>query len=330
MHASTYNIINMKTIKLYKIFNKPPFFLSTSHYMNRNDNPIKSTDRSRKAIIVPYIASQFGSFRGVVKSISKIFPYFKTSIKQMRISAKYLKNNPKLGKNVLDSATRKSLEEYAITLGVSKFAYTEVNHDYIFEGFEILYDNAMVLTMEMNRDCIKSSPSDASSKEVWRTYAELDTIVNKLSDFLRNRGYNCHPNPAQGGDLCTVPLAQDACLGVIGKNGILISPEFGPSIRLAAIFIDVNNLPVTDIKYNEYLWIQEFCKSCNKCIENCPAEALYQNSTLLDDGYNKYVDGEKCALPFSENCVACIKFCPFIHGHYDTMKKSFYNRRSKL
>ncbi|WP_415536153.1 hypothetical protein [Dehalobacter sp. 4CP] len=39
-------------------------------------------------------------------------------------------------------------------------------------------------------------------------------------------------------------MAQDANLGAVRKNGLLITPEHGRCVRLAAVFIDVDNLPI--------------------------------------------------------------------------------------
>ncbi|KJS82378.1 MAG: hypothetical protein JM58_15135 [Peptococcaceae bacterium BICA1-8] len=111
--------------------------------------------------------------------------------------------------------------------------------------------------------------------------------MNKIADFLREKGYNCHPSPAIGG-------AQDANLGCIGKNGVLITPEFGPCVRLAAIFIDVDNLLIA--KENEHMWIAEFCKTCNSCVKACPAGAIYEEPKILAESLYRF--REVCSTLF--------------------------------
>jgi len=178
--------------------------------------------------------------------------------------------------------------------------------------------------MEMNKEMIATNPSLESSKEIFRTYEDLGIAVNKIADFLRECGFDCHPSPAIGGDINTVPTAQDANLGCVGKNGILITPEFGPCVRLAAVFIDVDNLPIADI--NEHKWIESFCETCNRCVKACPAGAIYETPKMLPDGALVYIDLHKCAPPFSEGCSKCITSCVFTGGHYHKIKEVYEQR----
>ncbi|MDF2523012.1 MAG: hypothetical protein K0R31_653 [Clostridiales bacterium] len=306
-------------MKLYKIMKKPPFFLSASHWMTKNDNPVKSGPNSRQAVIIPLLLIQYGSISAKVKTMTKLKKYFISSIKEMRVSAKSLKYNPRSGKRVIDESTLIEMENYAHELGISTIGYTKVNPNFIFKDFEILYDNVIMFTMEMKKDLIATNPSLESSKEIFRTYEALGVAVNKIADFLREKGFDCHPSPAIGGDINTVPTAQDANLGYIGKNGILITPEFGPCVRLAAVFIDVENLP--EAKENEHKWIEEFCKTCNRCVKSCPTGAIYKEPKVLPDGTHVYIDLHKCAPPFSEGCSTCISTCVFTGGNYNKIKE---------
>ena len=65
----------------------------------------------------------------------------------MWLSAKRLKDNPHRGVRKISEQTLKELEDYAHELGVSTIGYTKINPNHIFNDFEILYDNAIMLTM---------------------------------------------------------------------------------------------------------------------------------------------------------------------------------------
>lgn len=182
----------------------------------------------------------------------------------------------------------------------------------------------MMLTMEMKKEIIDTNPSLAASKEIFRTYETLGVAVNKIATFLRERGYDCHPSPAIGGDINTVPTAQDANLGFVGKNGILITPEYGPCVRLAAVFIDADNLPFA--QKNDHKWIASFCETCNRCVKACPAGAIYETPKKLPDGTFVYIDLHKCAPPFSEGCSKCISACVFTGGNYHKIKNAYEKR----
>lgn len=316
-------------LKLYKIIQKPPFLIRSSYYLRKSDNPIKSREHSRNAVIIPLMVSQYGGLLNFLKRAPVILKATLISIKQMYISASGTRTNPKLGKKLIDQQTLKEIEQYAKDLGVSKIGYTKVNPDFIFKGFEILYDNTMIFAMEMERDAIKTNPSDEASREIWRTYSTLGIAVNKIAEFVRSKGFNCHPSPAMGGDVMIVPVAQDAGLGAVGKNGILLTPEFGPSLRLAGVFLDIDNLPLKSLKDNEHLWIREFCESCNHCVKSCPANAIYEETKILEDGYPAFIDREKCAPIFSKGCTKCVSVCPFIMGNYDRIKATFEKHKNQ-
>jgi len=293
--------------------------------MDASDNPVKSGAKSRYAVIIPLVLIQFGSIKDKFKAFSTMKPLLLKSFKELIKSAKELKNNPKIGKDKIDEKTLSKLEKYAYELGVSQIGYTKVQPDFIFRDFEILYPSAMIITMEMKREAIKSAPSVEATSEIWRTYSQLGIIVNKLADFLRSEGFNCHPTPAIGGDVCTPPVAQDAGIGFIGKHGLLITPEFGTSQRIAGIFIDAKNLPTKTLSDNPHKWIKDFCETCNNCVKKCPGDAILEETQMLSDGYPKYIEREKCAPHFSKNCCTCIAVCPFISGNYNRIKEKFLN-----
>ena len=63
--------------------------------------------------------------------------------------------------------------------------------------------------------------------------------------------------------------AQLAGLGEIGLNQLLVTPEFGPRIRLMAVITTAELSP--DSPLTEKVCPRE---ECNVCVENCPAGAL--------------------------------------------------------
>ena len=323
------NTIHLIAMKLYKIFRKTPSYLSASTWIKEEDEAVKSSRKARSAVLIPLLLMQFGSIADKLNASKLVMRSFLRSIREMRRSAKEITHNPKEGKKTIAASTLKDLENYAYSLGISKLGYTKVNPDFIFNGFEILHDNAIIVAMEMDRQDIKSNPSDAATKEIWRTYSGLGVAVNKIAAFLRERGYSCHASPALGGDVMTVPIAQDAGIGAVGKNGLLITPEFGPSLRLAAVFVDIENLPLKTLSENEHLWVRDFCDDCNRCVEACPAQAIYEQTRTLEDGYPQFIDMEKCAPEFSKNCSRCISSCPFINGNYHKMKQTFERQKNE-
>ena len=67
--------------------------------------------------------------------------------------------------------------------------------------------------------------------------------------------------------------ARKAGLGWIGKNSNLISRSAGSFVFIGEIILDL------ELEYNE-VPENDFCGSCNRCIEACPTDAILSNRTL--------------------------------------------------
>jgi len=214
-------------------------------------------------------------------------------------------------------------ETFSRFLGISDIGYTAVKESHMFKESIVLFKNAIVFTMEMEKSEIKYAPSKRTNKEVFRTYYELGRDVNMISDFLRSKGYNAQSIPAIGSNLNLSVMARDAGLGGFGKNGLLITPDFGPSVRFTAVLTDIENLPLNHELNHE--WIQNFCNSCNACIRKCPANAIYEKTRIFEDGIEQHIDYKKYAVPFTKQhgCTLCIKECTFFKSYYEKIEKAY-------
>jgi len=216
----------------------------------------------------------------------------------------------------------------AQALGIGLVGFTPVDEELMFVEDHIgrlegLYPNAIVLGMEMDFDQINTSPGPAAGLEAMRIYAELGIATNKLTDFIRSKGHRaiaCHP---VGGPILLPPMAVKASLGEMGRNGLMISKEYGPRQRLSMIATGADPLPEQP---KESYGISKFCQKCGKCIKSCPVRAIREESVLRDEyGIASCVDPEKCLPYFYEydGCSICIKVCPFHReGFHKLMEKS--------
>jgi len=296
----------MKKFLLSERIKRPPKALTFETYLREQDNPIPCHPEAREPRIVPLVIFDYGSVTARIRQSRYIGKDLVAAVKEMAKSAKSVLNNPYAGKKTIDAETLAGLEDYAHSLGVTDIGYTKVNPRYIFKGYKLLFPNAIVFTMEMNREKIKLAPSMPSLIEIFRTYLQLGVIVNQIAEFLRERGYNTLAGPAIGGDVNYIPVAIDAGLGYSGKNGLLITKKNGPRIRLAAVFTDIENLPFSE--ENPFQWVRDYCENCNLCIEKCPVDAIYPETKTHADGGPVFIDHTICADPFSNDngCTLCI------------------------
>jgi len=149
--------------------------------------------------------------------------------------------------------------------------------------------------------------------------ALLTSIASKTTRLIKSFGYKAFPLPvAQTIDKNELKAifphktaATRAGLGWIGKNALLVTPEFGPRVRLITI--------LTDYPFELDLPIEkDQCNKCNKCVDICPLNALKGNSWQI--GVKRYdlVDVLLCSKLIEENkkilnapvCGQCISVCP--------------------
>lgn len=287
---------------------------------------IAPSENAHMGLNVPEIVLKYGSIKSKMKSIPNLGNYMVGCIKQLRKTYKELYKQPQNPNSRISDKDLVDLKSFAKGLGIDDIGFTEVDTSFIFSDKMVLYKNAIVLLMEMKHEMIMTAPSKHAEKEIFRTYYKLNVAANKIKSFLNERGYNAQAGPALGGEVNYPLLAQKAGMGFIGKHGMLITPDFGPSLRLAAVYTDIENLPMTN--QNKHLWINEFCDSCNKCVRKCPAKAIYQDTKIFDDGTKQCIDYKKCAVPFSKNhgCTVCVKECTFFKSDYYNIKEKYLKK----
>lgn len=177
--------------------------------------------------------------------------------------------------------------------------------------------HAVVIALAMDQRTIAASPTALSAAEVARGYSRMMVTATSLAIFLKGLGYTA---VASGNDTAlSVPLGIDAGLGEMSRMGMLVTPEFGPRVRLAKV---LTNLPLQPDRPVS-LGVREFCRKCMKCARRCPAASIpfdlepswEGRSPTNNSGVLKwYVDGERC-LDFwfanGADCVTCVAVCPY-------------------
>ena len=245
----------------------------------------------------------------------------------MRTSMLSLRKNPRLPTTCVPEGFLAELETYAESIGVSSVGYTQVPEQWIFAGKAILHLNAIMLTMEMDKVRIDTAPSVPCKQAVMEIYRDLGFAANKIAMYLRKRGYSADAGHPLMGPALYPPLTQLAGLGWLGRSGLIITPEHGPRVRLAAVFTNIENLPFST--HNEHAWVADFCAKCGKCIRECPAQAIYEEPIRRETGRVTCVDSARCFPYFSDyhGCSVCIKVCPFNNTSYEKIKRAFLRER---
>ncbi|MDR3191222.1 MAG: tRNA epoxyqueuosine(34) reductase QueG [Lactobacillaceae bacterium] len=117
------------------------------------------------------------------------------------------------------------------------------------------------------------------------------------------------------GELIDVAVAQRAGLGFIGKNGLLITPEFGSFVYLGEIITNLTLEP-DQPAVNQ-------CGECTKCLVNCPPQALLGDGRMDGTRCLSYQTQTKGYMPVEfrplirnviYGCDICQLVCPFNKG----------------
>ncbi|NPD89935.1 MAG: 4Fe-4S dicluster domain-containing protein, partial [Asgard group archaeon] len=285
------------------------------------ENSIKFSKESVTRFDIPI---EFGRREGVEVPLNSVtIKHILTCIKNMKKAIFDLKKNPINPRKKIEAEELEELEKYVKTVKVSAIGYTKVPPNLIFKNKAIAYENAIVLAMNMDNDIISGAPNKSSLKNIWYTYDKLSVASNKVARFLRKKGFGAHASPPLGGIALYPKLAQEAGMGEFGYSGLLVTPFNGPTCRLAAVYVSIENLPI--IEETEHSWIRDYCEQCRRCIKECPPGAIYEHAIEQEAGRLTHIDNEKCFPYFGNNygCTVCIKVCPFNKTDYNTLKRNF-------
>ncbi len=253
----------------------------------------------------------------------KSAPQMIGSILNIRKSLFDLQKNPTDGHKHIDPDTLDELRQFAGSSGVDDIGFASVPQAWVFKNCAIRYTEAIVLVMEMDKARMELAPNPDTAVMVHETYNELGQASNRIAGWLRQRGYAAHAGHPLGGMALYPPMAQAAGLGWRGINGLVITPQYGPRVRLAAVFTEIENLPL--YAGDEHAWVLDFCEACKRCIRDCPPDAFYDQAIEHENGLVTVLDNDKCFPYFAKNhgCSVCIKVCPFNQQGYDKIKQGF-------
>ena len=234
--------------------------------------------------------------------------------------------NPDNPKVIAEDNFIKEFENYAHSVGIESIGYTLLTSDMMIKDKFIQYPNTIVLAIELDKEIINTAPGAEAKKLNDLLYERFGNLTYKLSDYLREKGFATEVAHPDSGLVNFSPLAEKACLGFIGKSGLLITPELGPRLKISAIFISISNLPVND--NNEHSWIPEYCDKCSKCVKACPESALIQRRTCFGGKEVEFV--QRLCIGCNQGCAYCIANCPFYKKGYQSVKNKFDKMNAKL
>ena len=155
-----------------------------------------------------------------------------------------------------------------------------------------------------------ASTNDLLARNADFLSGRLTKAAYDVTKAFRDSGLKALPLPAVGCPSDTRYLkavfsykhaGQAAGLGKIGWHSLLITPGFGPRVRLSCCLTEAELEPT-----NTNMTIE--CDSCGICLDNCPAGALSNPQASEQYAINKFA----CSSFYnaSGGCAECMRLCP--------------------
>ena len=213
----------------------------------------------------------------------------------------------RMGANLVGIASVESWEQYKMT-------EEEFYPQNIWEWSK----SVIVLGVQIFLPMLETTPSVVYSELYNTTNRLLDDIAYKTANFLNQNGFRAFFFPRDCyGDISVLVKKPEAAfsqviagyfagLGTIGANHTLLTPEYGPRVRLVSVITDAVLKPDPMIK-------KDICIRCGRCISNCPQSCF----TARDDRVAAEMDKHRCAAyheklkrEYRYPCGLCTAVCP--------------------
>jgi len=216
-----------------------------------------------------------------------------------------------------------TLTEFAKFYGACDVAFLQLkpHHFYSHKGRHALkwgdktdqrHKTAIAIVIPMRVGMIKRGPTSSVLQESAQKYVEAAKISNILAGYIRNFGYEARAHNDGNYDTLCVPIAVEAGLGELGRMGILMHRVHGPCVRLAVV---TTTLELPDSVRPNPSYMEEFCKICKKCADNCPSGSITHDNEPYSRNFRHWsIHQEKCFSywkTIGSDCGFCISVCPY-------------------
>ena len=147
--------------------------------------------------------------------------------------------------------------------------------------------------------------------ETTRNYARAGFASHSLAGTFEGLGIDTRAHVDSNYLVICPPLAVQAGLGELGRNGILVHHKYGPGVRLGLVTVDAEMA----VDKPQSFGISEFCRTCAKCARECPSASIPKGDAEIVRGAKKWpILPERCYHYWrtqGSDCGICIRACPF-------------------
>jgi ferredoxin len=216
------------------------------------------------------------------------------------------------------------IKAFAKYLGADLVGTTFLNPSYIYSHvgrapgdwgspISLNHTHAIAIAVEMRSDMMAHAPDLPITIETSDAYFTTAKIAMVLAKYINLLGYEARAHVDGNYRVMCVPVAVDAGLGELGRLGLLITPQYGPRMRLAVV---TTNLPFEQAQPMSF-GVRHFCTICKKCAENCPSASIPRDEQATINGVSKWQTQQDSCYRFwrkqGTDCGVCIRVCPYAY-----------------
>jgi ferredoxin len=173
------------------------------------------------------------------------------------------------------------------------------------------HEHAVVVAMALNRRMVRCAPVLPIEVEVASKYVRLATLASALATYIRMLGYSARANNVRNYQLIVPPVAIDAGIGELARNGVVINEEYGNAIKMNVVTTDMplaHDDPVD-------IGVDEFCQECRICADYCPVNAIPRGEKTVTRGILKWKINDAACYSYWQKCGTdcgiCLAVCPW-------------------
>jgi reductive dehalogenase len=205
------------------------------------------------------------------------------------------------------------------------------------------YCIVMLYSQDFRNTLMASTGYDGGQIGARRAYLMNGIMADVMARYIRNLGYEARAHHNEDYEVMVTPCLISAGMGELSRVGdCVLHPYLGYNYKAAVVTTNLQLMPDHPIDFG----VQDFCRVCKKCAENCPSKSI-----SLDDyqeeynGYMKYkLDYKSCAIfrrtqPEGYGCGRCAVVCPWsskeeswfhsLASYLSSMKNDAFNRLIK-
>jgi len=140
----------------------------------------------------------------------------------------------------------------------------------------------------------------------------LDRLALAVANRLQQLDYGALPIPAsqlvdwegQRAHLSHKRVALAAGLGWLGRNNLVVTPDYGAQVRLVTVLTDLRLEPGSPLSQD--------CGSCQACLAVCPAQAIKLSPEQFDHQrcFELLKEFQRKRFVSQFICGLCVRACP--------------------